>query len=229
MRTPFISIVIPVVNEAAHIESTLVELSSNSGNDPEFETIVVDGGSDDDTLAIAKRKADKVIDSPRGRAAQMNAGAETASGDILLFLHADTRLPDNFSELLASEFWSTDHAWGRFDTRLDSTRPILRLVGCMMNVRSRLTGICTGDQAIFVRRSVFEQLGGFAQIPLMEDIEISKRLKTISSPFCVSSPVITSSRRWEQYGVAKTIMLMWWLRLRYFLGDTPESLVKQYR
>lgn len=225
MSAPSISIVIPVLNEADHVAGLLVDLRDR---DRTLETIVVDGGSDDDTVARAKSYDCQVIQSARGRAEQMNRGAEAANGDILLFLHVDTRLPDNFIGAL-DRFWTSAHAWGRFDVRLDSDRPVLRVVAVMMNIRSRLTGICTGDQAMFVRRSVFERIGGFAQIPLMEDIEISKRLKSVSSPYCVTSPVITSSRRWDKHGAIKTILLMWWLRLRYFMGDTPESLARQYQ
>ncbi|MBD3646625.1 MAG: TIGR04283 family arsenosugar biosynthesis glycosyltransferase, partial [Pseudomonadales bacterium] len=191
------------------------------------QTIVVDGGSEDDTVALAKSLADRVINAGRGRASQMNAGADQARGDILLFLHADTRLPDNFQDHLES-FWLSGRAWGRFDVRLSGRRLMFRVIETLMNLRSRWTGICTGDQAIFVKRRVIDGIGGFVQMPLMEDIEISRRLKRISRPYCVPSPVVTSSRRWEDQGVWRTILLMWSLRLRYFLGASPERLVEKY-
>lgn len=225
MSAPSISIIIPVLNEADHVAALLTDLRVR---DRTSEVIVVDGGSDDETVARAKSYDCQVIQSARGRAEQMNRGAEVSAGDILVFLHVDTQLPDDFYEAL-DRFWTSAHAWGRFDVRLDSDRPVLRMVALMMNIRSRLTGICTGDQAIFVKHSVFDQIGGFAPIPLMEDIEISKRLKSVSSPYCITSPVITSSRRWEKHGAIRTILLMWWLRLRYFMGDTPESLARQYQ
>lgn len=157
----------------------------------------------------------------------MNAGARLASGDIVLFLHADTCLPVDATAALDA-FWRSGAAWGRFDVTLSGAQPMLRIVEFMMNQRSRLTGICTGDQAMFVRKEVFEAEGGFAEIALMEDIELSRRLKRRSRPFCASARVVTSSRRWETRGVVKTILLMWYLRLLYFLGASPEALARRY-
>ncbi|MEO6696754.1 MAG: TIGR04283 family arsenosugar biosynthesis glycosyltransferase, partial [Gammaproteobacteria bacterium] len=164
----------------------------------------------------------------RGRARQMNLGAATACGEILLFLHADTRLPQNAGAVIHSGLAQTGARWGRFDVRLSGRPPLLRVVEALMNWRSRLTGIATGDQAIFVRRDLFERAGGFPDIPLMEDIALSRILKRFSRPFCVRERVITSSRRWEQHGIVRTIFLMWRLRLAYALGADPEQLVRRY-
>lgn len=193
-----------------------------------IEVIVVDGGSNDRTVALSEPLADRVVQTTAGRARQMNAGSRVASGDVLLFLHADTTLPTDFFELIAGDFWCSKRGWGRFDVKLSGPATIYRIIESMMNLRSRITGICTGDQAIFVRRELFEETGGFAEIPLMEDIELSKRLKTVTKPFCISSAVVTSSRRWEKQGVARVIVTMWWLRLQYFLGVSAKDLARLY-
>jgi rSAM/selenodomain-associated transferase 2 len=221
-----LSVIIPVWREAGAIESTLSGLQALRALG--HEIIVVDGGSDDGTAALAEPLCDRVVVSRPGRAIQMNAGAAIARRNILLFLHADTRLPANVAERLA-EFAESTAAWGRFDVRLSGQRRLFRVIGWFMNQRSRLTGIATGDQAIFVRRSVFEGLGGFAQIPLMEDVELSSRLKQVSRPFCISDPVITDSRRWQKLGPWRTVFLMWRIRWRYWRGESPESLAKLYR
>lgn len=195
------------------------------------ELVVVDGGSIDATWAIASAYADQVRLAPRGRASQMNAGAQGGQADVLLFLHADTQLPDHADRLIVQALdtaLSHQRDWGRFDVRIDSTRPMLRVVECMMNLRSRLSGIATGDQAMFVRRAVFEALGGFAPIALMEDVELSARLKRRGPPICLRVPVVTSGRRWEKHGVWRTIVLMWHLRAAYFLGARPDALARQY-
>jgi len=210
----------PVLNESAGIQNFLESL-------PDAEIIIVDGGSDDDTRDIAAGYA-TVICSEKGRAKQMNAGAALATGDILLFLHADTQIPDNTMQLM-QRFWVSGKSWGRFDVTLDGEHPAFRLIEFMMNWRSRITGIATGDQAMFVKRSVFERVGGFASIDLMEDIEFSRRLKSISPPLCLPQRVVTSARRWEERGILQTILLMWRLRLLYFLGESPTTLGKQYR
>lgn len=221
-----LSIIIPVLNEAAAIKACLIPLAPlrRSG----CEIIVVDGGSEDATGAIAKPLADKVITSLPGRGRQMNAGARRAKGEVFLFLHADTRLPHGADDLIRGSLIQTGRCWGRFDVRLSGRQPLLRVIERFMNGRSRLTGIATGDQAIFIRREVFERLGGFPDIPLMEDIALSKMLKTQSRPLCLSTPVITSSRRWEQNGLLATVLLMWWLRLRFFLGADPSRLARLY-
>ncbi len=220
-----VSVIIPVLNEANLIGVTLDALMPlrRHGHD----VIVVDGGSDDGTAELAKNGSDRVIHSAPGRARQMNAGAAQAAGNVLVFLHADTRLPEDALDHLIA-FSRSHWDWGRFDVRLSGTRPIFRLIGFMINLRSRLTGICTGDQAQFVRRALFEQLGGFPEIPLMEDVALSKRLKQHGRPCCIRSPVTTDSRRWEKHGPWRTIWLMWRLRWDYWRGVTPEVLVRRY-
>jgi rSAM/selenodomain-associated transferase 2 len=179
--------------------------------------IVVDGGSEDGTAGLAAGLCDRVMVAPRGRAAQMNAGAREAGGDILLFLHADTRLPENFI--------LDGHVWGRFDVRIEGRHPFLPVVAWAMNLRSRLTGIATGDQAIFVRREAFP---GFPELPLMEDVAFSKAMKRRSRPACLRERVTTSGRRWESRGVMRTVLLMWQLRLLFFLGISAERLARRY-
>ena len=220
-----LSIIIPVLNEADEITACLAALQPLRRNG--HEVIVVDGGSTDDTLALAEPLCDRCLVAERGRAAQMNAGAAQASGDILLFLHADTRLPDEVEQVLirnADEGW----LWGRFDVRLSGRHLLLRVVEFMMNLRSRLTGIATGDQALFVSRDLFDRVGGFPAIPLMEDIALSKVLKQLRTPHCLRHRVATSSRRWEEKGILRTMITMWWLRLLYFLGASPVKLARRY-
>jgi rSAM/selenodomain-associated transferase 2 len=190
--------------------------------------IVVDGGSRDATIQRARLRADRVIPAPRGRALQMNAGAAKATGDVLLFLHADTRLPRDADHVLLNGLERSGRAWGRFNVKIEGRSPLLILVGWLMGLRSRVTGIATGDQAIFVRRDAFQAAGGFPEIPLMEDIALCKQLKRVSAPLCLSERVITSGRRWEQNGVLNTIVLMWRLRLAYFFGADPKELAEQY-
>jgi rSAM/selenodomain-associated transferase 2 len=221
-----LSIIVPVLNEAPCIGAALHALQPLRARG--HEVIVVDGGSSDATPALAAGAADRVISAPRGRAQQMNAGACAASGDVLLFLHADTRLPQHADRIVTQSLRRAGVCWGRFDVRIDSARPLLRLVSCMMNLRSRLTGICTGDQAIFVTAPEFERSGGYARIALMEDIELSSRLRRHSRPVCLRAAVLTSARRWEHYGVLRTIVLMWWLRSRFFFGALPAHLAKRY-
>jgi rSAM/selenodomain-associated transferase 2 len=222
-----ISIIIPALNEAAGIAETLAPLQPLRARG--HEVIVVDGGSTDATREIAAPLADRVIASERGRARQQNAGAREASGGVLLFLHADTRLPDGADELVLREMETAGRGWGRFDVRLSGRHPMLRMVERLMNLRSRLTGIATGDQAIFVRADWFARAGGFPEIPLMEDVALSKALKAMGPPLCLRQRVVTSSRRWEERGVFRTMVLMWRLRWLYWRGADPAELARQYR
>lgn len=216
-----LSIVIPVLNEAAGIAAALAALAPLRGAG--HEVIVVDGGSSDATAALAGPLADAVLAAPAGRARQMNAGAAAASGDALLFLHADTFLPPDAAALVCAAL--RERAWGRFDVRIDGRAAFLRVIASCMNLRSRLTGIATGDQALFVRRADFH---GFPDIALMEDIAFSKAMKRISPPASLRARVRTSGRRWERHGVLRTVLLMWRLRLAYFLGASPDQLARRY-
>jgi rSAM/selenodomain-associated transferase 2 len=220
-----LGIVVPVLDEAAGIVGALTALQPLRAAGA--EVVVVDGGSGDDTVARATPLADRVIAAPRGRASQMNAGAAVARGEVLLFLHADTTLPEGALVLIA-EALRHGAEWGRFDTRIEGASIWLPLVAALMNRRSRLTGVATGDQAMFVARSAFAAVDGFPDLPLMEDIELSKRLLAHSRPACIAARVTTSGRRWERHGVWRTILTMWWLRLRYFLGADPVQLAREY-
>jgi rSAM/selenodomain-associated transferase 2 len=220
------SVIVPVLNEANRIDDFLAAIRKQTTHN-DAEIIVVDGGSSDDTTQRARAANATVIESPRGRALQQNAGANVATGNILVFLHADTTLPENAFSLIASAL-SAQRVWGRFDVTIASNDSLLRLVATMMNLRSRVSGIATGDQCIFVQREAFIAVGGFPSQPIMEDIEISKRLKRISKPVCLSECVITSARRWQKYGVLRTIMLMWWLRFAYAIGVPPTRLETLY-
>ncbi len=224
--TPALSIVVPALDEAAGIADMLQALAPLRARGA--EVIVVDGGSVDGTAQIAAALADRVLCSPRGRARQMNAGAALAGGTLLLFLHADTRLPGSADRVL-HEAVAGGAAWGRFDVHIDGRALLLRLVAALMNQRSRLTGIATGDQAIFVRRDLFQRIGGFPEQPLMEDVELSRRLRALAAPCCLRQRVTTSGRRWETRGVWRTILLMWRLRWRYWRGASPEALARAYR
>jgi len=223
---PSLSIIIPVLDEAANIVAALDALSPFRARGAEI--IVVDGGSRDDTLERSTSLADRVITSTRGRAAQMNAGAAAARGDILLFLHADTRLPPDAGRLILEGLAQSGRAWGRFDVTIEGRHPLLPVIAAAMNARSRLTGITTGDQAMFMTRAAFHAAGGFPAIPLMEDITFARNLKRVSRPLALRARVTTSGRRWETRGVTRTVLLMWRLRLAYFLGARPEELARRY-
>ena len=220
-----LTIVLPVLNEAAIIVGALQALAPLRAHGAEI--IVADGGSRDGTARLAEPFADRIITIRRGRGAAMNAGAALGTGDTLLFLHADTVLPDTADRLIAAAL--DRRAWGRFDLRIAGRHPFLAVVARMINLRSRLTGVATGDQAIFVSRAAFEKVGGFPDLPLMEDIALSRRLKRLCRPFCIATPVVTSGRRWERNGVLRTILLMWRLRLSYYLGVEPALLAELYR
>jgi rSAM/selenodomain-associated transferase 2 len=217
-----LSVVVPVLNEASGIRAALEALAPLRGQG--HEVIVVDGGSEDRTVELARPLCDRVIVAPRGRALQMNTGAREAGGEVLVFLHADTALPPDAAEVIARSM--EHHTWGRFDVEIEGRHPMLKVVAWAMNLRSRLTGIATGDQAIFVRRDAF---AGFAEIPLMEDVAFSRAMKRRGAPACLRSRVRTSGRRWESRGVLRTVLLMWRLRLAYALGADPARLAEKYR
>ena len=236
-----LSIVIPLLNEADNLPKLMGHLAHL--NPAPYQVILVDGGSTDNSVALAKELIESLIDSSpsvisvqvidwqiiesaAGRALQMNAGAELAMGDVLLCLHADTQLPNHAIADITSAVRQA--AWGRFDVRLDSSAWMLKVVSQMINWRSRLSGIATGDQAIFIKKPLFEQLGGYPQQPLMEDIELCKRLKAIGKPACLRSKVITSARRWQQYGTWRTIGLMWHLRFDYWRGVSADNIKQRY-
>ena len=222
---PALCIVVPVLDKAEDLAARLGELQ-------QFRTrgarvVVVDGGSADGSLAIAAGLADLAFVAPQGRARQMNAGAAACNADLLLFLHADTRLPHD-ADVLVQRATSSGRHWGRFDVAIESPRPVMRIVEALMNRRSRWTGIATGDQAMFVRQDLFHRVGGFPDQPLMEDVALSKRLKRHGPPACLREQVTTSARRWERQGPWRTILLMWHLRAAYFLGADPLKLALRY-
>jgi rSAM/selenodomain-associated transferase 2 len=221
-----LSIIMPVLNEGEGIAAALDALAVLRALGT--EVMVVDGGSRDATIQRARLRADRVIAAPRGRGLQMNAGADKASGDVLLFLHADTRLPADADHVVLNGLERSGRVWGRFDAEIEGQSPLLVVIAWLINLRSRLTGIATGDQAMFVRRDAFQAAGGFAAIPLMEDVELCKRLRRVSRPLCLRERVVTSGRRWEKDGVVNTVVLMWRLRLAYFLGADPKALARRY-
>jgi len=220
-----LSIIVPVLNEARDIEAALTRLSPFRARGAEL--IVVDGGSNDGTPDFAASLVDRVVLAPRGRAIQMNAGAAAARGKMLVFLHADTRLPANADTLMRDHLARSGRLWGRFDVRFDHGG-WMHLIAFMMNLRSRLTDIATGDQAIFVSRPAFEAIGGFPPVALMEDIAFSALLKRLSRPACITVPAVTSARRWRDRGTLRTVILMWRLRFAYFLGADPAQLARRY-
>jgi rSAM/selenodomain-associated transferase 2 len=221
-----ISIIVPVLDEAAGIAQALAALVPLRRRG--HEVIVVDGGSVDGTPALARAGADRVVSAPLGRASQMNAGAAVARGDVLLFLHADTRLPGDADERILEGLAAGAKRWGRFDVRIEGESRLFPLIAFFMNLRSRATGIATGDQAMFVRREAFERAGGFPSLELMEDIALSRSLKRLSPPLCLAVKAVTSGRRWQRHGVLRTVLLMWRLRLAFFLGTSPANLARRY-
>jgi len=220
-----VAIIVPVRNEA-RLLLPLIDRLQHLNSD---ELILVDGGSTDATCEMLARSGLNWIASKPGRAVQMNAGAAICDSDILLFIHADTVVDSSHISKLREVMRDADVVGGRFDVRLSGRSPLFRVIACFINWRSRLTRISTGDQCLFVRRSVFENMGGFADQPLMEDVEFSKRLKRLGRVVCLRETVTTSSRRWEHYGVFRTIALMWKLRLLYWLGVSPDKLARIYR
>ncbi len=219
-----LSIIIPVLNEADQAAGILPGLQAARQHG--HEVIVVDGGSEDNSVDMFTACADKIITAPQGRAVQMNAGAAIADGDALLFLHADTLLVDDFDQLLLAALQRS--VWGFFLVRLSGQHCVFRLIEAGMNCRSFLTAVATGDQCLFVRRATFLALHGYAEIALMEDIDLCRRLRALQRPAIIRQPVITSSRRWEERGIFRTILNMWWLRLAWYLGRDPAALARQY-
>ena len=220
--------IVPTLNEAAIIEDALRALQPLRAAG--HSVIVADGGSVDGTTALAAPLADTVIIVPAGRAHQMNAGAAAATraAHAFLFLHADTRLPAGGLQAIAGALRDGRRQWGRFDIAIAGRSRWLPVVAAAMNARSRITGIATGDQAMFVTRGALAATGGFPEWPLMEDIGLSRALKRISPPVALRLRATTSGRRWDQRGPLRTVALMWWLRLRFFLGARPERLVAHY-
>ena len=221
-----LSIIIPALNEGHQIATILARLQGHRSQNAEI--ILVDGGSRDDTVELAAPLVDRVITSKAGRATQMNAGAALATAEVLLFLHADTVLPAHAPQLILQGLTDARYRWGRFDVTIAGDHFFLAVIAWFMNHRSRLTGIATGDQAIFMTREVFDQLGSFPDQALMEDVEMTSRLRKLGPPLCLHEHVITSGRRWEKHGVWRTIWLMWRLRLQYSLGAKPADLYRRY-
>ena len=235
MTVSTLTIVMPVLNEATGITAALQALAPLVARG--VQLVVADGGSTDHTAACAQAFAMdagvqdhvKVIHAPRGRALQMNAGAQQSAGDVLLFLHADTLLPPHADALVQQALASGLHVWGRFDVRIEGRSRLLPVIAAFMNRRSRWSGIATGDQAMFMTRAAFDAAAGFGAQPLMEDIAMSSRLRQLSAPACLPARVLTSGRRWETRGVWRTVLLMWRLRFAYWRGTPPERLAQRYR
>ncbi len=221
-----LSIVIPTLDEAPNLSQCLDRLMGMQQRG--HEVVVADGGSKDGTVTLARGRADKVLQAARGRARQMNAGARAAAGDVLLFLHADTGLPTDADRLILEALTDRERVWGRFDIRLSGTHWLFPVIAAMMNMRSCITGVATGDQGLFMTRTAYASVGGFPDMPLMEDIEMSRLLKRLARPVCLRHKAVTSSRRWERRGVLRTVLLMWSLRLGYALGASPQRLVRLY-
>lgn len=221
-----LSIVIPALNEADIIVATLVPLQALRSRG--VEVILVDGGSYDATRHVAAPLVDRLIKSEKGRARQMNAGADVATGDMLLFLHSDSKAPPDADRLILDGLQSTSRAWGRFDVAIEGRHFFLPVVAWFMNHRSRLTGIATGDQGLFMTREAYAAAGGFPNIALMEDVAMCAALKRSGAPVCLKQRITTSGRRWEKHGVWRTILLMWRIRLAYFLGADPVELQRAY-
>ena len=215
-----ISVVIPVLNDATSLRRLMDDL-----RDTGFEIVVVDGGSDDDSVEVANA-AGRVVSAPRGRGIQMDGGAQVCAGDWLWFLHADTRLPVAAVAELSERL--REPGWGFFRVRLDAGPWPYRMIEGAMSWRSAASGIATGDQGIFVHRELLDLVGGIPKQPLLEDVELCRRLRRLAKPVVMSEPLVTSARRWQRDGITRTIMLMWWLRFRYFMGADPQALARHY-
>jgi len=226
VSTTRISVIIPALNEAGNIVRTLDSLQPMRRRG--HEIIVVDGGSDDETLAISRPLTDQLVEATRGRANQMRAGAAVASGAVIWFLHADTVPPGSADRLILNELVQPDCRWGFFNVLFPGDSLMLKVVALLMNLRARITGIATGDQGIFITRVLYEKIGGIPAIPLMEDIALSRTLKRYTRPAVIRKKLVSSPRRWEKHGVTKTILMMWGLRLAYFIGVDPARLAKYY-
>jgi len=226
VSTTRISVIIPALNEAGNIVRTLDSLQPMRRRG--HEIIVVDGGSDDETLAISRPLTDQLVEATRGRANQMRAGAAVASGAVIWFLHADTVPPGSADRLILNELVQPDSRWGFFNVLFPGDSLMLKVVALLMNLRARITGIATGDQGIFITRVLYEKIGGIPAIPLMEDIALSRTLKRYTRPAVIRKKLVSSPRRWEKHGVTKTILMMWGLRLAYFIGVDPARLAKYY-
>jgi rSAM/selenodomain-associated transferase 2 len=220
-----LSIIVPMLNEEPTVAATLTALRRGA---PQTEIVVVDGGSADASIAAATPLADRVISAPRGRSRQLNAGAAAASGDVLAFVHADTIVPAGFAAAIARALDNPAVAGGRFDVEIDDPRLAYRLIGALISIRSRLGRTATGDQAIFVRRDVFDRLGGFPDLELCEDLDFARRLKRAGRVACLRERVITSARRWQRDGLARTVLRMWTIRTLYLLGVPPARLARHY-
>jgi rSAM/selenodomain-associated transferase 2 len=228
MHTNKISFIIPCLNEEDNIRATLLPLQSLRQRG--HEIIIGDGGSTDNTISSAKNLYDQLVSSKKGRALQMNSAAKLSSNDILCFLHADTLAPENIDSLILDGLQNSYKIWGRFNINLSGKHWLFRIIEASINIRSCISGVASGDQGIFIYRNVFDKINGFKPMPLMEDIDFSKRLKETSRPICISnSPLITSSRRWERHGILRTVFLMWRLRLKFFMGVPTEQLENLYR
>lgn len=227
-----ISIIVPVLNEAEQLPELLLHLQQ--WKNQSCDIIVVDGGSSDHSLQLLEKSSFTILHSERGRARQMNLGAQFAQSNILLFLHADTRLPENAKKLVLAALASEQEHWGRFDVALRAEnqtfyqQTMYAIISWFINQRSRLSGIATGDQAIFVKHSTFTSIGGFVEQPLMEDVELCRQLKKIASPICLKEKVTTSARRWQSKGVWRIIWLMWSLRFAYWRGVSADELARRY-
>ncbi len=224
---PKISIIIPALNEAETIEQTLSCLQQMRRRD--CEVVLVDGGSRDATMALSQPLADRILACEKGRANQLEYGVKHSNAPVIWFLHADTLAPENADEVIEAALKQPNATWGRFNVRLDGRHVLFRMIEKMINYRSCITGICTGDQGIFVRRDTLEAIGGVPRQALMEDIELSKRLKTTASPLCMKQILVTSGRRWQEKGIIRTILLMWYLRAAYVFGVPAERLARYYR
>jgi rSAM/selenodomain-associated transferase 2 len=220
-----LSVIVPMLNEAAAIADALRAIRLGA---PDAEVIVVDGGSTDASVATARPLCDQLIVASRGRALQMNVGAHASNGSVLAFVHADTIVPPTFAVDIADALSDRDVVGGRFDVQLDADALPYRIIGAMISLRSRISRTGTGDQAIFVRRNVFDGIGGFADIELCEDLEFTRRMKRVGPVACLYSRVTTSARRWSRDGIVRTVLLMWLIRVLYLLGVPPNRIKRMY-